>query len=169
MMSGPFAPRGVSPRQTNREASAAVLHLPQPARLEAPIEPGLGNWGAIWGLAVLNNVLPTLGMLLSLILSATLASAQTSTPNRDQVTMRGTVQAVDVTARTVTIKGDTGNVVTLDVPQSVVRLDEVKVGDVLCADFDVAVQNCAGVRGGEMGGDWVEIDTEDRVLNGECQ
>ena len=40
--------------------------------------------------------------------------------------MRGTVQAVDATARTVTIKGETGNVVTLDVPQSVVRLNEVK-------------------------------------------
>ena len=49
--------------------------------------------------------------------------------------MRGTVQAVDATARTVTIKGETGNVVTLDVPQSVVRLNEVKVGDVVTAVY----------------------------------
>ena len=91
--------------------------------------------GRDMGFAVLNNIQPSLWMLLSLILSATLASAQTSTPNRDQVTMRGTVQAVDATARTVTIKGETGNVVTLDVPQSVVRLNEVKVGDVVTAVY----------------------------------
>ena len=73
-------------------------------------------------------------MLLSLILSATFASAQ-ATPNREQITLRGTVQAVDATARTITIRGETGNVVTLDVPQSVVRLNEVKVGDVVSAVY----------------------------------
>ena len=90
--------------------------------------------GAIWGLAVLNNVQPTLWMLLSLILSATFASAQ-ATPNREQVTLRGTVQAVDATARTVTIRGEDGNIATLDVPLSVQRLNEVKVGDVVSAVY----------------------------------
>ena len=83
---------------------------------------------------MLNNVQPTLWMLLSLILSATFASAQ-ATPNREQITLRGTVQAVDATARTITIRGETGNVVTLDVPQSVRRLNEVKVGDVVSAVY----------------------------------
>ena len=46
------------------------------------------------------------------------ASAQ-ATPNREQITLRGTVQAVDATARTVTIRGADGNVATLDVPASV--------------------------------------------------
>ncbi|HZL93062.1 MAG TPA: hypothetical protein VFB99_05435, partial [Vicinamibacterales bacterium] len=73
-------------------------------------------------------------MLLSLILSATYASAQ-ATPNREQITLRGTVQAVDATARTITIRGETGNVVTLDVPQSVRRLFEVMVGDVVSAVY----------------------------------
>ena len=73
-------------------------------------------------------------MLLSLILSATFASAQ-ATPNREQITLRGTVQAVDATARTITIRGETGNVVTLDVPQTVQRLNEVKVGDVVSAVY----------------------------------
>ena len=73
-------------------------------------------------------------MLLSLILSATFASAQ-ATPTREQITLRGTVQALDATARTITIRGDTGNVVTLDVPPSVVRLNEVKVGDVVSAVY----------------------------------
>ena len=103
-------------------------------RPEAPIEPGFGKWAPIWGLAVLNNVQPMLWMLLSLILSATFASAQ-ATPNREQITLRGTVQAVDATARTVTIRGEDGNIATLDVPQSVQRLNEVKVGDVVSAVY----------------------------------
>ena len=73
-------------------------------------------------------------MLLSLILSATFASAQ-ATPNREQITLRGTVQAVDGTARTITIRGETGNVVTLDVPQTVKRLNEIMVGDVVSAVY----------------------------------
>jgi len=73
-------------------------------------------------------------MLLALILSATLASAQ-ATSTREQITLRGTVQAVDATARTITIRGDTGNVVTLDVPASVARLNELKVGDVVSAVY----------------------------------
>ena len=45
------------------------------------------------------------------------------------------MQAVDATARTVTIRGETGNVVTLDVPKTVERLNEVKVGDVVSAVY----------------------------------
>lgn len=77
--------------------------------------------------------------LVSLALSSTFASAQQS-PDvvRNAVTVRGTVQAVDVASRTVTIRGEQGNVVTLDVPQSVARFDEVKVGDIITASyFDV--------------------------------
>jgi hypothetical protein len=84
---------------------------------------------------VLKNVQPTLWILLSLILSATFASAQQATPNREQITLRGTVQAVDAAARTITIRGETGNVVTLDVPQSVRRLNEIQVGDVVSAVY----------------------------------
>ena len=62
-----------------------------------------------------------------------LESAQ-ATPNREQVTVRGTVEAVDVKARTITLGGD-GNAPTLDVPKSVERLDEVKVGDVVSAVY----------------------------------
>ena len=83
---------------------------------------------------MLKNVQLTLWMLLSLILSATFASAQ-ATPNREQIELRGTVQAVDAAARTITIQGATGNVVTLDVPQTVKRLNEVKVGDVVSAVY----------------------------------
>jgi hypothetical protein len=54
---------------------------------------------------------------------------------RDEVTLRGTVEAIDHTARTVRIRGDLGNVVTLDIPASVVRFDQVKVGDIVTAAY----------------------------------
>jgi hypothetical protein len=91
--------------------------------------------GAIWSLAVFKSVQLTWLMVLSLALSATFASAQPNEMVRAQFTLRGTVQAVDQTARTVTIRGDGGNVVTLDVPQSVVRFNEVKVGDIVTAVY----------------------------------
>jgi hypothetical protein len=58
-------------------------------------------------------------------------SAQPREVIRDEITLRGTVEAIDHTARTVRIRGDQGNVVTLDVPTSVVRFDQVKVGDIV--------------------------------------
>jgi len=73
-----------------------------------------------------------------LTLSSTLASAQPPEVVRNEVTVRGTVEAVDVAGRTVSIRGEQGNVVTLDVPQSVARFDQVKVGDTITASyFDV--------------------------------
>ena len=49
--------------------------------------------------------------------------------------MRGTVQAVDHTARTVTVQGEGGSVVTLDVPTTATRFDQVKVGDVVTMTY----------------------------------
>jgi hypothetical protein len=68
-------------------------------------------------------------------LVATNARAQTQDIVRDRITLRGTVEAVDHTARVVRIRGDRGNVVTLDVPASVTRLNEVRVGDVVTASY----------------------------------
>ncbi len=76
--------------------------------------------------------------LVSLALSSTLASAQPPEVLRNEITLRGTVEAVDHDTRTVRIRGEQGNVVTLDVPQSVARFDQVKVGDIVTASyFDV--------------------------------
>ena len=76
--------------------------------------------------------------LVSLALSSTLASAQPPEVLRNEITLRGTVEAVDVASRTVRIRGEQGNVVTLDVPQSVARFDQIKVGDLVTASyFDV--------------------------------
>ena len=76
---------------------------------------------------------------MSLALSSILASAQQSPEVvRNEVTVRGTAEAVDVAARTVSVRGEQGQVVTLDVPQSVARFDQVKVGDTVTASyFDV--------------------------------
>jgi hypothetical protein len=84
---------------------------------------------------VLNKYRPTLLTLASLALSATLASAQPREVVRDEITLQGTVEAVDHTARTVRIRGAQGNVLTLDVPQSVVRFDQVKAGDVVTVAY----------------------------------
>ena len=76
--------------------------------------------------------------LVSLALSSTLASAQAPEVLRNEITLRGTVEAVDHDTRTVRVRGEQGNVVTLDVPQSVARFDQVKVGDTVTASyFDV--------------------------------
>jgi hypothetical protein len=71
-------------------------------------------------------------MLLPLILSATLANAQPSpTEVIREVTVRGTVEAIDHTRRTVTIRERQGNVVTLDIPQSSVPFDQLQLADVV--------------------------------------
>jgi len=52
-----------------------------------------------------------------------------------QITVRGTVEAIDQTARTVRVRGEQGNIVTLDVPTSATRFKEVKVGDVISMTY----------------------------------
>jgi hypothetical protein len=49
------------------------------------------------------------------------------------------VQAIDLDKREVTLKGPEGKVVTLTVDKSVKRLDEVKVGDDVQADYYIAL------------------------------
>ena len=52
---------------------------------------------------------------------------------RDQITLRGTVEGVDQNARTVTIRGDRGNVVTLDMPM--VGAPSLQLGDVVSVAY----------------------------------
>lgn len=55
------------------------------------------------------------------------------------VSLTASVQAIDYTNREVTLKGPLGNEVTFTVDQRVKRLDEVKVGDVVRADYYVSI------------------------------
>ena len=65
------------------------------------------------------------------ILMPAMVAAQTAGVTRSEVTLRGTVEAVDHSARTVTIKGSEGTLVTLDVPPAATRFEQVKVGDIV--------------------------------------
>ena len=62
-----------------------------------------------------------------LVLSAApaISAAQQPREAESSVTISGTVEAVDHTARTVTLRGQGGNSVTLDVPPTAVRFDQV--------------------------------------------
>ena len=72
-----------------------------------------------------------------LVLLASVAGAQE--PQREaviqEITVRGTVEAVDHAARFLRVKTDQGNIVTLDVPASYTRFDQVKVGDVVSSTY----------------------------------
>jgi hypothetical protein len=70
-----------------------------------------------------------------LTLASATATAQTREATLSEVTLRGTVQAIDQAARTVTVQGDKGTVVTLDVPMSATRFDQVKVGDIVTVTY----------------------------------
>jgi hypothetical protein len=74
-------------------------------------------------------------MSMGMLLSAPAVSAAQPREAESQVTVQGTVEAVDHTNRTVTIKLQDGKVVTLDVPKEAMRFDEVKVGDSVMASY----------------------------------
>jgi len=84
---------------------------------------------------VLKRLQPALLMIASTLLSTSFASAQPAQATREQITLRGTVEAVDQKARTLRIRGDRGNMVTVDIPESISRLDQVKPGDVVSVEY----------------------------------
>ena len=75
------------------------------------------------------------GLLMSAPVMVTAQTQEAQT----QRTIQGTVEAVDQKARTVTIRGSGGNVVTLDVPPNAERFDQVKVGVTVTGTFYDAV------------------------------
>ncbi len=72
-----------------------------------------------------------------------LAAEEKSAPMARQeavlITITASVEAIDPATREVTLKGPLGNEVTFTVDQRVKRLDEVKVGDLVQADYYVSV------------------------------
>lgn len=69
------------------------------------------------------------------VLASGLALAQSLTPTVESVTVTATVQAVDRVNRLVTLKGEKGRVVTVQVGDEVKRLDELHVGDTVRATY----------------------------------
>ena len=74
-------------------------------------------------------------MCVGMLMSAPAILAAQPRDAASEMTVTGTVEAVDHVARTVTIRGAGGNVVTLDVPPSATRFEQVQVGDAVTATF----------------------------------
>jgi hypothetical protein len=74
-----------------------------------------------------------IGLLMSAPSTAGAQAPREATLN--EVTVRGVVQSVDHTARTVTVQGEDNKVVTLDVPTTATRFDQVKVGDMVMMTY----------------------------------
>lgn len=85
---------------------------------------------------MLKSTIACISCVGTLFSAPSIAGAQTTRQTtRSEVTVRGAVQAVDHTARTVTVLGEDGKVVTLDVPTTATRFDQVKVGDVVSMTY----------------------------------
>jgi hypothetical protein len=70
-----------------------------------------------------------------------LSACSSSPPARGEgaaIKVSALVEAVDVPARTITLKGPHGNVETFKVGEEVKRLAEIKAGDTITADYKVA-------------------------------
>ena len=74
-------------------------------------------------------------MCVGMLVSASAILAAQTREAESQLTLTGTVEAVDHTARTVTIRMTQGNAVTLDVPPTAVRFNQVRVGDTVTATY----------------------------------
>ena len=64
-----------------------------------------------------------------------LAAAQSKTLTGETQTVSATVEAINVTTRTLTMKGPKGNYMDIVVPDSVQRFSSIKVGDTLTARY----------------------------------
>ncbi len=85
--------------------------------------------------AVSNRVKCTLLILTFILSPCPPAAAQTNEMVREQISLKGTVEQIDPATRTVTIRGDKGQVVTVDIPKSIVRFDQLAVGDVVRVSY----------------------------------
>jgi hypothetical protein len=74
----------------------------------------------------------TLAAVVSL---AATAGAQTKVIPGEEKTATATVEAIEASTRTLTLKGQEGKYVTLTVPESVKKFDQIKVGDTLTAKY----------------------------------
>ena len=74
-------------------------------------------------------------MCVGVLMSTPAISRAQTREATSEVTVQGTIEVVDYTRRTVTIRGQQGNVVTLDVPPNAPRFEQVKVGDSVTATY----------------------------------
>ncbi|HMF08487.1 MAG TPA: hypothetical protein VKJ00_05085 [Thermoanaerobaculia bacterium] len=81
--------------------------------------------------------LASLGLAFSTALVTMAAEAKPSKPIQvsDKMSIQATVEAIDRTNRTVTLKGPKGNLLTISVDEGVSRFDQLKVGDSIQAKY----------------------------------
>lgn len=72
-------------------------------------------------------------------ITSMVAPARAQVTDSDSVTMKASIEAIDKTARSVTLKGPRGNLVTVYASDTFTRFDQLKVGDIVTATFTVAV------------------------------
>ena len=83
-------------------------------------------FAAAFAVAVMATTVPVL---------AAEATAPAPIVVHDKLTVTATVEAIDKTNRSVTLKGPKGNLVTLTVDETVTRFDAMKVGDKVNAEY----------------------------------
>ena len=79
-------------------------------------------------------VVTVVGAVLALGIAGTVLSQSKTLQGKSQV-MSATVEAIDASTRTLTMKGPKGNYVDVVVPEDVKRFDAIKVGDRLTARY----------------------------------
>ncbi len=80
----------------------------------------------------------TIGVLVCVAIVMTAAAvvfAQTKTITGEKQTVTGTIESIEASSRTMTVKGEDGNYVTFAVPDDVKRFSAMKVGDVITATY----------------------------------
>jgi hypothetical protein len=70
-----------------------------------------------------------------LLLTSSTAGAQSKTLQGESETVTATIEAIDQSSRTITVKDDKGIYETLDVGPGVARFNELKVGDKITARY----------------------------------
>ena len=71
----------------------------------------------------------------TITLTGSAVGAQTKEIPGQTATITATVEAIDATTRTLTVKGPAGNYVPITVPKTVTRFSEIKVGDTISARY----------------------------------
>jgi hypothetical protein len=82
--------------------------------------------------STLARVLMTTGIVM---VTNAVAGAQSKTITGDAVTITATVEAIDASTRTLTVKGPLGNFVPITAVKDVERFSEIKVGDTITARY----------------------------------
>jgi hypothetical protein len=74
-------------------------------------------------------------LMATAIVMPAVAGAQIKTLPGDTVTVTATVEAIERSARSITLKGEDGTLNTITVPPEYTRLDTIKVGDKITAKY----------------------------------